>query len=197
MDRQTIAVGWLTLRPFTPADIPWVYEVSLDRELQRFMQVPSPYRLEDAASHVEQAYIAGWDGGRQAEFVAEDAATATPLGRVGLRLGEPGAAEVGYWVDPRARKRGVATTAVQAVCQWAVTTAGIELIEWRCEAGNVASLRVAEKAGFLIEATLRKRRVRHGVRVDEWVGSLLRDEVLGPGWRPPPDRLARTRPGNR
>ena len=142
------------------------------------MQVPSPYRLEDAASHVEQAYIAGWDDGRRAEFVAEDAATATRLGRVGLRLGEPGAAEVGYWVDPRARKRGVATTAVRAVCQWAVTTAGIELIEWRCEAGNIASCRVAEKAGFLIEATLRKRRVRYGVRVDEWVGSLLRDEVM-------------------
>jgi hypothetical protein len=33
-------------------------------------------------------------------------------------------------------------------------------------------------AGFLIEGTLRKRRVRHGVRVDEWVGSLLGDEVM-------------------
>ena len=76
MDRQTIAAGWLTLRPFTPADIPWVYEVSLDPVLQRFMQVPSPCRLEDAASHVEQAYIPGWDDGRRAEFVAEDAATA-------------------------------------------------------------------------------------------------------------------------
>lgn len=178
MDRQTIPAGWLTLRPFTPAGTPWVYEVSLDPVLQRFMQVPSPYRLEDAASFVEQELIAGGDGGRRAEFVAEDAATATRLGRVGLRLGEPGAAEIGYWVDPRARNRGVATTAVRAVCQWAVTTAGIELIEWRCEAGNMASRRVAEKAGFRIEATLRKRRVRQGVRVDEWVGSLLRDEVM-------------------
>jgi RimJ/RimL family protein N-acetyltransferase len=177
MERQTIEAGWLTLRPFTPADIPWVYEVSLDPVLQRFMQVPSPYRLEDAASFVKQAYIDG-DGGRRAEFVAEDAVTAARLGRVGLRLGEPGAAEVGYWVDPRARHRGVATAAVRAVCRWAVTTAGIELIEWRCEAGNIASRRVAEKAGFLIEATLRKRRVRQGARVDEWVGSLLRDEVL-------------------
>jgi RimJ/RimL family protein N-acetyltransferase len=177
MDRQRIAAGWLTLRPFTPADIPWVYEVLLDPVVQRFMQVPSPYRFEDAASHVEQGYIAGWDDGRRAEFVAEDA-SATPLGRVGLRLVEPGAAEVGYWVDPRARNRGVATTAVRAVCQWVVTTAGIEVIEWRCQAGNVASRRVAEKAGFLIEATLRKRRVRNGVRVDEWVGSLLRDEVM-------------------
>ena len=178
MDRQTIAAGWLRLRPFTPADIPWVYEVLLDPVVQRFMQVPSPYRLEDAVSHVEQGYIAGWDDGRQAEFVAEDAVTGIPLGRVGLRLGEPGAAEVGYWVDPRARNRGVATTAVRAACRWAVTTPGIELIEWRCEAGNIASRRVAEKSGFLIEATLRKRRVRRGVRVDEWVGSLLRPEVM-------------------
>ena len=37
MDRQTIAAGWLTLRPFTLADIPWVYEVSGDPALQRFM----------------------------------------------------------------------------------------------------------------------------------------------------------------
>jgi RimJ/RimL family protein N-acetyltransferase len=178
MKRQTIAAGWLTLRPFTPADIPWVYEVLLDPVLQRFMQLPSPYRVADAASHVEQEYIAGWDDGRRLEFVAEDAATSTRLGRVGLHLGEPGAAEVGYWVDPRARQRGVATTAVRAVCLWAVTTAGIEFIEWRCDAGNIASRRVAEKAGFLIEATLRKRRLCDGVRVDEWVGSLLRDEVL-------------------
>jgi len=178
MDRQPIAAGWLTLRPFTPADIPWVYEVSLDPVLQRFMQIPSPYRLEDAAAHVEQDYIAGGEGGRRAEFLAEDAATAIRLGRVGLRMGEPGAAEIGYWVDPLARKRGVATTAVRAICRWAVSTAGVELIEWRCEAGNIASRRVAEKAGFRIEATLRQRRVRHGRRVDEWVGSLLRDEVL-------------------
>lgn len=178
MDRQPIAAGWLTLRPFTPADILWVYEVLLDPEVQRFMQIPSPYRLEDAASFVEQEYIAGGAGGRRADFLVEDAATAVRLGRVGLRLGEPGDAEIGYWMDPCARNRGVATTAVRAVCQWAVTKAGVELIEWRCQVGNVASRRVAEKAGFLIEARLRSRRVRSGVRVDEWVGSLLRDEVM-------------------
>lgn len=118
MDRQTIAAGWLTLRPFTPDDIPWVYEVLLDPVLRRFMQVPSPYRLEDAASHVEQAYIGSWYDGRRAEVAAEDAVS------------------------------------------------------------NIASRRVAEKAGFLIEGTLRKRRVCHSVRVDEWVGSLLRDEAM-------------------
>jgi RimJ/RimL family protein N-acetyltransferase len=180
MERQTISAGWLTLRPFTTADIPWVYEVSLDPEVQHFVQVPSPYRLEDAAFFVEHLAIACWDSGQRAEFVVEEAATSTRLGRVGLGLGEAGSAEVGYWLDPRARGRGVATSAVRAIGRWAFTALGVDLIEWRCEVGNTASRRVAGKTGFLIEATLRKRLIHRGMRADVWVGSLLRDEVPVP-----------------
>jgi RimJ/RimL family protein N-acetyltransferase len=175
--RQTIPAGWLTLRPFTAADIPWVYDVSLDPALQHFVQVPSPYRIEHAAFFVQHLAIASWDSGQRAEFVAQDAATGARLGRVGLDLRQPSAAEIGYWVDPSARNRGVATSAVRAACRWAVTTLGVELIEWRCEVGNTASRRVAEKAGFLVEATLRKRLIHRGTRVDAWVGSLLGNEV--------------------
>jgi RimJ/RimL family protein N-acetyltransferase len=177
MERQTIPAGWLTLRPFTTADIPWVYEVSLDPAVQHFVGVPTPYRMEHATFFVRQMAIAGWDSGRRAEFLAQDTATGARLGRVGLGLRDGGDAEIGYWIDPRARRRGVATAAVRAVCRWAFTALGLELIEWRCEVGNIASRGVAEKAGFLIEATLRQRLVHRGTRVDAWVGSLLRGEV--------------------
>ena len=75
-----------------------------------------------------------------------------------------------------ARQRGVATHAVRALCGWAFAELDLEIIEWRTEVGNIASRRVAEKAGFLIEATLRKRQVHRGMRVDVWVGSLLKCE---------------------
>jgi RimJ/RimL family protein N-acetyltransferase len=42
--------------------------------------------------------------------------------------------------------------------------------------GNSASRKAAEKAGFLIEATLRKRQIHRGVRVDVWVDSRLEGE---------------------
>lgn len=180
MKRETIPAGWLTLRPFTAADIPWVYEVSLDPVLRHFVGVPSPYQIEHAEFFVHQLAIASWDSGQRAEFLAHDTTTGTPLGRVGLDLREPGAAEIGYWVDPRVRGRGVATTAARAACQWAFTTLNIELIEWRCEVGNTASRRVAEKTGFLIEATLRKRLTHRSTRVDAWVGSLLSGEASTP-----------------
>jgi RimJ/RimL family protein N-acetyltransferase len=177
MQPHTIPAGWLTLRPFTVADIGWVYDVSQDPAVQHFIQVPSPYRIQHAEFFVRQVAIAGWDSGQRAEFLAEDAASGARLGRVGLDLHQPGAAEIGYWADPRARNRGVTTSAVRAACHWAFTTLGAELIEWRCEAGNTASRRVAEKAGFLIEATLRKRLIHRGTRVDAWVGSILSTEL--------------------
>jgi RimJ/RimL family protein N-acetyltransferase len=176
MDRQVIPAGWLTLRPFTPADIPWVYQVSQDPAVQHFVQVPVPYLPEHAAFFVEQMAIAAWDRGQRAEFLATETATGARLARVGLGLHAAGSAEIGYWVDPGARLRGVATQAVRAICDWAFTTLGLEIIEWRAEVGNIASRRVAENAGFRIEATLRKRQIHRGARVDVWVGSLLKDE---------------------
>ncbi|MFJ2647462.1 GNAT family N-acetyltransferase [Streptomyces sp. NPDC087420] len=154
-----------------------MYEVSLDPALQRFVRLPSPYRRRDAAFFVDQVALAGWDSGRRAEFVAEDPATDRPLGRVGLGLRPNGSAEIGFWTDPAARHHGVATWAVGAVCGWAFRTLGLSIVEWQAEVGNEAARRVAEKAGFQVEATLRRRLIRRGGRVDAWVGSLLPEDV--------------------
>ena len=142
-------------------------------------QVFASYRIEHAAYFVQHMTRAAWADGRRAEFCVEDAA-AGRLGRVGLDLRphEPGAAEIGYWMARPARGRGAATAAVRALCRWAFAqpALALDLIEWHCEAGNVASRRVAEKAGFLIEGTLRARLRHRGTRVDAWVGSRLRTD---------------------
>ena len=179
MPPPVIEAGPITLRPFREADIAWVYEVSQDPAIQRNLaEVFAPYRMEHAAFFVRQMTLAAWDDGRRAEFLIEDAARRDRLGRIGLDLcpHEPGAAEIGYWMAPTARGRGVATAAVRALCPWAFAELGLDLIEWRCETGNVASRRVAEKSGFVIEGTLRARLVHRGTRVDAWVGSRLRTD---------------------
>ncbi|MEU6074201.1 GNAT family protein [Micromonospora sp. NPDC047074] len=177
MEPPTISAGWLVLRPFALTDAPWVHEVSLDPAMRQFVELPSPYRFEDAEFFVREVAVAGWRAGRRAEFLAEEAATGARLGRVGLGLPGAGLAEVGYWVDPRARGRGVATQAVRAVCRWGFDRLGLRLIEWRAEVGNVASRGVAERAGFVVEATLRQRLRHRGTWVDAWVGSLLPEEI--------------------
>jgi RimJ/RimL family protein N-acetyltransferase len=177
VEQETIAAGELTLRPFAVGDIEWVYEVSLDPAVQKYLEIPLPYRLEHADYFVREMAIAAWDSRQRAEFVVVRTGDGTRLGRVGLGLDGRGAAQIGYWMDPAARARGVATASVRALCRWAFPALGLELIEWRAEVGNVASRRVAEKAGFRVEATLRGRLVHRHTRVDAWIGSLLRSEM--------------------
>ncbi|KAB8158871.1 GNAT family N-acetyltransferase [Streptomyces sp. 3MP-14] len=176
----TLDAGRLRLRPFTGADADWVYRVSLDPAMRRFIDLPSPYLREHAEHFVEHLAVAGWNGGTRAEFLVEDAETARRLARVGLHLRGDRTAEIGYWADPAARARGVTSAAVAAACRWAFDDERLELIEWRAEVGNHASRRVAEKVGFRIEGTLRRRLRHRGERVDAWVGSLLPGEIIPP-----------------
>jgi len=178
MTQPTIEAGEITLRPFVAGDIPWVYEVSLDAAVQQYLQIPLPYRIADAEFFVREMAIAAWDQRKRAEFVVVRSVDGERLGRVGLGLDGSGAAQVGYWMDPAARSRGVATGAVRELCRWGFGSLGLGLIEWRAEVGNTASRRVAEKAGFTVEGVLRGRLVHRGVRVDAWVGSMLPGELV-------------------
>jgi RimJ/RimL family protein N-acetyltransferase len=177
MSQEIITAGEITLRPFAVEDIPWVYAVSLDPAVQQYVQVPLPYEIEHAEFFVHEMAIAAWEKRQRAEFVVVDSLDGARLGRVGLGLDGIGAGQVGYWMDPAARGRGVATAAVRALCRWGFDSLGLGLIEWRAEVGNLASRRVAERVGFRMEATLRQRLLHRGVRVDAWIGSLLSAEL--------------------
>ncbi|MEV6601914.1 GNAT family N-acetyltransferase [Actinoplanes sp. NPDC051346] len=79
------------------------------------------------------------------------------VGSIGLRDvdWEAGRSEVGYGVRADRRGRGYATEAAGAVGRWALTSGGMRRVQLRARVDNVASLRVAEKAGFQREGTLR------------------------------------------
>ncbi len=86
-----------------------------------------------------------------------DAAHAEPLGVISLRTAEqdPGLAAVGFWLRPEARGRGAATIAVQLIARWAFDELGVQRLELTTAPENVASQRVAERAGFTREGVLR------------------------------------------
>jgi RimJ/RimL family protein N-acetyltransferase len=138
--------------------------------------IPWPYREPDAREFVEQIAPRGWAAGTDAAFAVLDATTGALLASVGLHDldGRDGIARVVFWCAASARGRGVATSAVRAACRWGFAALGLGRIEWYAEVGNTASRRVAEKAGFTMEATLRSRLVRRdGSRADAWLARLL------------------------
>lgn len=89
-----------------------------------------------------------------------------------------GHTEVGYWVMPDARRRGIATAAAGALSQWALRHERVFRVELTTTApGNLASQRVAAKAGFTFEGVARSAGIVHTGRTDLRIYSLIREDL--------------------
>jgi ribosomal-protein-alanine N-acetyltransferase len=131
--------------------------------------------LEEAGDWIGQ-WGGRWRAERDGCWAVTDGAGAV-LGRVALRevrLAD-GVAECTYWVLPAARGRGVATAATVAVARWAVDELGLHRLFLLHSIANPASCRVAAKAGFALEGTLRSA-MRHP---DGWHDMHLHGLVAG------------------
>jgi RimJ/RimL family protein N-acetyltransferase len=84
--------------------------------------------------------------------------------------------EVGVWLTPEATGRGLITTAVRHMIDWAVQVRGMHRVEWRCAASNEPSRRVAERVGMTLEGTLRQAFLHNGERHDVEIWGLLATE---------------------
>ncbi|MGH9049013.1 MAG: GNAT family N-acetyltransferase [Acidimicrobiia bacterium] len=141
--------GVVRLRPPVPADIDGVVAVCQDEEAARFTTIPWPYERHHAVEWVEESTRC-WAEGVRASFVILDVSTGEVVGNLGLVRLEPdgSVAEVGYLVKRTARGRGVASRAVKLVVPWVLRDLGYQRLELQTDVRNVASQRVAEKAGF-------------------------------------------------
>jgi len=63
--------------------------------------------------------------------------------------------EIGYWRKTGCEGRGFVTEAVRALARLAFDTLGARRVEIRMDDNNASSWRVAERAGFTLEALLR------------------------------------------
>jgi RimJ/RimL family protein N-acetyltransferase len=99
------------------------------------------------------------------------------VGGIGLILKDDiysRSAEIGYWLGEELWGRGIVSEAVRALTDWAFLNfdlcriyAGV--FEW-----NPASMRVLEKAGYQLEARLRKRVTKDGQTIDELIYAVVR-----------------------
>ena len=80
--------------------------------------------------------------------------------------------EVAYLAGERGRGNGLMTLAVRLLCGWLLDE-GVGRIEVRTHPENLASQRLAERAGFTREGRERKSIWLHGERHDAVVWSLL------------------------
>lgn len=169
--------GKIVLRKPVAADAAAIEAACQDPEIPRWIpMIPQPYTAESAREFV------AWSAERWAagdySFVIVDAGTGELLGAIGMsvqqrmRIGH-----VGYWVAAGARRRGVASSALRLLARWALESE-LGRVELITDPDNLASQRVAERAGFRREGVLRSHTLhRDGRRRDAVMFSLLPGEL--------------------
>jgi RimJ/RimL family protein N-acetyltransferase len=168
--------GVVLLRAPDASDVDRIAHLCQDPSIQAWTTVPSPYTREDAESFVTHLVAGGWAAGTGCNWAIRGAASGDLLGMIGLATEPPGSAEIGYWLAPASRGRGLMSRSVALVLDAAFGGLGLERVTWRAYLGNGPSRRVAERAGFRVEGEIRGGGVQRGVRRDEWVGTLLRGD---------------------
>jgi [ribosomal protein S5]-alanine N-acetyltransferase len=169
--------GEIALRRWEPRDVPAVTAACQDPEIPRWTVVPRDYTERHARDFISGS-AADLTTGRELALAVVDREDRL-LGAVGISNFDWAdlKAEIGYWMVPEARRRGIGARATRMLAVWAVTSLGLERLELLANPENEASQRLAERAGFTREGTLRRYRRRHGVREDLVMFSLLAEDV--------------------
>lgn len=149
------------LRPWRAEDAPAVLAAYRDPGIQQ-------WHIRSMHENEVLDWIEAWPQRWQRESgcgwaIASDDSV---LGQVSLRTInlDDGAAEVSYWVLPRARGRRIAQRALETVTNWSFEVLGLHRMEINHSTHNPASCRVAERAGYLAEGVKRSE----ALHADGW-----------------------------
>jgi RimJ/RimL family protein N-acetyltransferase len=176
--------GGIALRPWHPDDGRALVAAWSTPDIAAHSAAPAQPTLEAA-----QRWIGGGEvraaAGISFDLVVGPAAGGAVWGEVGLarlhlRSRDGGGPErrvweLGWWIVPDQRGRGLATAATGLLAHWAVSTMGIIAAVARIGPGNPASEAVARRLGLT-------RRGRFDADVDLWAGPLA---AAGPPSGPP------------
>ena len=99
------------------------------------------------------------------------------LGSCGINeiRGLHGVANMGYWVRSSHTGRGIATAIVRQLAAWVFENMPLHRLELVIAVDNLASLRVAQKAGAIHEGRQKKRLILHGLDHDAEMYAICRD----------------------
>lgn len=128
-------------------------------ELQRWMPWAKDPSLGPTIKFVKDA-IEQWSSDHQSDFplIVIDQATKNIIGASGFNSRsrpEVPMFEIGYWISSAYTNQGFCSEVVKELTKFAFQTFKANRVQIVTQVGNEASRKVAEKNGFLLEATLK------------------------------------------
>ncbi len=144
----------ILLRPLEDAAIPTLFELLQHDELYRYLTFPPPRSFEELALRLDVDVRSGG----QVFTVHRKSAPERAVGFCRYRIEGPSRYDIGYTIGRDFWRQGYATRVVASLLDEMAGRFGVVEVVAAANIGNVASIRVLEKNGFLytgaIETTL-------------------------------------------
>lgn len=176
----TLPTARLRLRPFADTDGDDLFALQSDADALRFWDSP-PWTDPAAVARFMDGCRQMSDRGSGARVAIERTSDRAFVGWCTFNSWNPDfrSGSLGYCLNQAAWGHGYATEAAHALLQWAFGTLDLNRVQAEADTRNVASARVLEKLGFVLEGTLREDCIVNGDVSDSWVYGLLRRDWAG------------------
>lgn len=163
------------LRPWEMDDAQVLADSCLDPEIQQWNR-PGRLSIEDARERIAR-WRKRWQTEEAAMWAIRRPDELRPIGLIGIGDVDlrGGSAELLYWLLPAGRGSGVMVEATIRVSQWALDDLGLHRLRITHSVANTASCRVADKAGFALEGTMRSALLH----ADGWHDEHLHARIQG------------------
>lgn len=170
----------LRLRPFTDADADDLYALQSDAYVLRYWDSP-PWTDRTRVARFMAGCRQMAEDGSGARVAVERTADQAFVGWCAFNSWNPTfqSASLGYCLNQAAWGYGYATEAARGLLQWAFDSLDLNRVQAETDTRNVASARVLEKLGFVLEGTLREDCIVKGDVSDSGVYGLLRRDWAG------------------
>ncbi len=159
--RVPFSDGWIRIRPIGPPDVLAFFEAFEESRatLDPWMHWGDGIQDESSARCHLESKLEEWNRGESCSFAVESASDGAFLGMCGFSQfnWRHRFANVGYWVRPSIRGRGITPIAVRLLARFGFDVLSLNRAEILIEPSNQASRRVAEKIGARLEGLLRAR----------------------------------------
>ena len=179
-DLPAVETQRLLLRKMTLADADDMFRYASDPDVARFTTWEPHRSIDETRRFLEDAldaYAAG-DVRNWGVVHKDDRRFIGTAGFLYWNV-DVARAEIGYAMSREYWGRGLMTEAVEAIIRFGFERMRLNRIEARCDALNIGSARVMEKAGMQHEGTLRQWFVAEGEYRDMKLYAILRQEWPG------------------
>lgn len=171
-----LTVDTFVLRPWRPEDLNPVLRGCGDPEIVRWTSMPA----------AEPELVQHWLDQRVPQAQAGQSLFTAIVDQRDQVLGSMGClafdwqharGEIGYWLLPEARGRGIAELGLKVFSRWALEDLPLQRLDLFVNPPNISSQRVALRAGYRYEGRLRSFRIYDGRRTTLDLYALLAEDI--------------------